>query len=72
MEIYATEGGSQVALVVKEPACESKSCRRRGLDHWIGKITWGKKLQLLYSCLANLMYRGSWLQYMRSQRVGHD
>ena len=29
----------------KEPACQSRRCKRCGFDPWVGKITWSRKLQ---------------------------
>ena len=32
-----------VALVVKEPACQCRRCRRDKLDSWVGKVPWRRK-----------------------------
>ena len=29
----------------KEPACQSRRCRRHGFDPWVGKILWRRKWQ---------------------------
>ena len=31
----------------KEPACQSRRCKRRGFDPWVGKIPWGREPTLL-------------------------
>ena len=56
----------------KESACQ---CRRCEFDPWVGKNPWRKKWQpIQYSCPGNPMDRGAWgwLQFMGSQRVGHN
>ena len=42
MEEYAllwNQRASQVVLV-KEPACQCRKCKRHGFDPWVGKISW--------------------------------
>ena len=36
---------SQVALVVKEPACQCRTHKRRRFDPWVGKIPWMRAWQ---------------------------
>ena len=38
--IFLFHGASQVALVVKEPTCQCRRCKRRGFNPWVGKIPW--------------------------------
>ena len=35
---YKRVGASQVALVVKNPPCHCRRCKRHGFDPWMGKI----------------------------------
>ena len=58
----------------KESACQCRTHRRLGFDHWVRKISWRRKWQTLhYSCLWNSMDRGaSRLQPMGLHRVRHD
>ena len=53
--------GSQVALVVKNPPAQFRSCRRPGSIPGSGRSPgeWTGKL-LQYSCLENSIYRGAW------------
>ena len=38
------------------------SCRQRGFNPWVGKISQRRKRQpTLYSCLGNAMDKGAWL-----------
>ena len=58
----------------KESTCQ---CKRRGLDHWVGKIPWRRAWQLtpvfLDSPGESLWTKEpSGLQSMVSQRAGHD
>ena len=54
-------GASQVVLVVKEPACQCRRCKRHRLNPWVRKIPWGGHGNpLQYSCLDNPMDRGAW------------
>ena len=32
-------------LVLKEPTCQSRRCKRLGFDLWVGKIPWRRKWQ---------------------------
>ena len=41
----AQNGASQVALLVKEPTCQCRRCKRRGFDPWVGKILWRRAWQ---------------------------
>ena len=43
--IFLFHGASQVALVVKEPTCQCRRCKRRGFNPWVGKILWRRKWQ---------------------------
>ena len=36
--LFTLAGASQVALVVKEPACQCRRHKRQGFNPWIGKI----------------------------------
>ena len=54
-------GASQVVLVVKEPTCQCRRCKRHRLNPWVRKIPWGGHGNpLQYSCLDNPMNRGAW------------
>ena len=56
----------------RESLCPCRSCRRCGLDPWVGKIPWRRTWQpLQYSCLKNPEEPGG-LQSIWSQRVRHD
>jgi len=59
----------------KEPACQSRRCRRRGFDLWVRNIPWRRKWQLTPVFIA---WRIPWIeesggiQSMGSQRVRLD
>ena len=38
-----SQGASQGAAVVKEPACQCRRHKRCGFDPWVRKIPWRKK-----------------------------
>ena len=55
----------QVALVIKQPACQYRKHKRCGFCPWMGKIPphphpGGHGNSLWYSCLENPMDRGAW------------
>ena len=55
----------------KEPACQRRRCKRRGLGPWVGKIPWSRKANpLQYSCLENLRDRGA--QWATVSRVAES
>ena len=67
-------GASQVALVLKNLRASAGDIRNSGLIPGSGRSSGGwYGYPLQYSCLENPMDRGACeLQFMRSQRVGHD
>ena len=73
-QVHIWEWASQVALVVKNPACQCL-CKRRRFDPWIGKIPWRRAWNPTPAFLPG---ESPWteelggLQTLGSQRVGHD
>ena len=56
----------------KESACQSRRCKRCGLDPWVRKITWSRRWQPTPVFLPGESHgRGAW-QATESQRVRHD
>ena len=43
--LFTIAGASQVALVVKEPACQGRRQKRQGFNPWIRKIPWRRAWQ---------------------------
>ena len=64
----------------KESACQGKRYRRCGFDPWVGKIPWRRKWQPTPAFLPGISKNSrllltkepGGLQFMGSQRVGHD
>ena len=68
--LWGVPGGS----VVKNPICQHRWCKKRGLSPWVERSPrGGNGNPLQYSCLGNHMDRGAYsgLQSTGSQRVGH-
>ena len=59
----------------KESTCQCRRHKRHRVDPWVGKIPWSRKWQQDSSMLAwkvPLTEEPNGLQFMGSQRVGHD
>ena len=73
MHTYIRHRASQVALAVKNPPANAGDAGDTGLipglEKYLGE---GNGYLLQYSCLENPMNRGGGLQFMGSQRVGHN
>ena len=49
-------------MLVKEPTCQGRGCKRPGLIPGLGRSPGeGNGIPFSYSCLANNMDRGAWL-----------
>jgi len=45
----------------EEPTCQCRRLKRCGFDPWVGNIPFRRKRQpTQYSCLENLLDRGTW------------
>ena len=57
----------------KEPACQCRRCKRRGVNPWVGQIPWSRKWQPSPVFLPGESHgkRSLGLQSMESQRVRH-
>ena len=53
----------------EEPACQCRSCQRRGFDPWVGKIPWRRKWQSTPVFLPGKSHRQE--EPGRPQRWGH-
>ena len=73
LSIYV-DGAFQVALVVKNPPASAGDVKDAGSIPGLGRPAGGGHgSPLQYSCPENPMNRGDWgLQFIGSQRVGHD
>ena len=66
---------SQVVLVIKEPTCQCRRCKRHWFNPWVRKIPWRRECQPTPVLLPGKFHgQGSLvgLQSMGSQRVRHN
>ena len=71
--LFTLAGASQVALVVKEPACQCRRRKRQGFNPWIGRIPLEEGMATLqYPYLENPMDRGAWWATVHRVTERHD
>ena len=73
-ECFAILQASQLVLVVKNPPANAENTRsmQKTQDRWVGKIPWRRKWQPTPVFLPGKCQKPGRLQFMGSQRVGHN